>query len=688
MQTAQLELSPKGPFSMDANGGFEDDEAALRYAIALSLQDGAGAGQGNPSTSDDPIQLSSDDEDEDDLEKPPVYRPSHRLRQQDEMQGTKREEKREEVKPSSPAAQQQPAQPAQSGLAALGLDRKKMEEERLARLGKRKAPDSEQVSQDRNRRPKTVSASPGEAASAYHCAGGGCIPCVPLDRGPAVNESRPPVHAHVHASASSHLRRFALAKGRREEDMGRGLPTRRGPSQDRRNTPKGPATVGHHQLLDEAHVYRVRIQRSTGMSATIVTDAPSCFSRSHTPLSQRKEIEANAPNENVRFCFPTMLPMGSMHSKLQLLRFPNHLRIVVPSGNFVPYDWGRRGLRRMCEAPPTMPIPPACAAAASLTAVQVVFIIDLPKVQTPEAAAANKLTMFGEELCYFLTAQGLDKGLVTSLTKYDFSETSRYAFVHTMGSGGTHVDDGWKRTGYCGLGRAVSALGLNTPSLIDIDLVISSLGSVNHELLCALYYAAQGDDGQKVLRERTSKAKAKMAVAKHELSSAILDNHFRIYFPSHDTVAQSRGGPRSAGTICAQSKWWDSATFPRDLIYDYKNVRAGLLLHSKMMLVRGQDPHGAPAAWGYVGSANLSESAWGRLTSDKKTGKPKLSCRNWECGVVIPATEQGVGGVPANKTSPFDLSVFLGSIPVPIVATGHDNYGRTRSKRPWLFLGN
>ena len=87
-------------------------------------------------------------------------------------------------------------------------------------------------------------------------------------------------------------------------------------------------------------------------------------------------------------------------------------------------------------------------------------------------------------------------------------------------------------------------MGLNTPSLIDIDLIISSLGSVNHELLCALYYAAQGDDGQKVLRERTSKTKAKKADAKHELTSATLEDHFRIYFPSHDTVAHSRGGPR------------------------------------------------------------------------------------------------------------------------------------------------
>ena len=32
-----------------------------------------------------------------------------------------------------------------------------------------------------------------------------------------------------------------------------------------------------------------------------------------------------------------------MHSKLQLLKFPNYLRIVVPSGNMVPYDWGETG---------------------------------------------------------------------------------------------------------------------------------------------------------------------------------------------------------------------------------------------------------------------------------------------------------------------------------------------------------
>ena len=75
----------------------------------------------------------------------------------------------------------------------------------------------------------------------------------------------------------------------------------------------------------------------------------------YSPLLQRMEIEANAPNENVRFCFPPMLPMGSMHSKLQLLRFPNYLRIVVPSGNFVPYDWGETGTMENVRGHPSPP---------------------------------------------------------------------------------------------------------------------------------------------------------------------------------------------------------------------------------------------------------------------------------------------------------------------------------------------
>lgn len=57
-----------------------------------------------------------------------------------------------------------------------------------------------------------------------------------------------------------------------------------------------------------------------------------------------------------------------------------------------------------------------------------VFLIDLPMKKSPE----NPTTIFGQELCYFLKASGLDDSLINSLAKYDFSETGQYRFIHTM----------------------------------------------------------------------------------------------------------------------------------------------------------------------------------------------------------------------------------------------------------------
>lgn len=58
-----------------------------------------------------------------------------------------------------------------------------------------------------------------------------------------------------------------------------------------------------------------------------------------------------------------------------------------------------------------------------------VFLIDLP----PLAEGASFIpTSFSTELFRFLRALGLEDRLVSTLEKYDFSETRRYGFVHTM----------------------------------------------------------------------------------------------------------------------------------------------------------------------------------------------------------------------------------------------------------------
>ena len=41
---------------------------------------------------------------------------------------------------------------------------------------------------------------------------------------------------------------------------------------------------------------------------------------------------------------------GAMHSKLQLLKYPEYLRIVIPTGNLVPYDWGESGVMENVRA--------------------------------------------------------------------------------------------------------------------------------------------------------------------------------------------------------------------------------------------------------------------------------------------------------------------------------------------------
>ena len=48
--------------------------------------------------------------------------------------------------------------------------------------------------------------------------------------------------------------------------------------------------------------------------------------------------------KNLRLCFPPMDgQVNCMHSKLMLLFHPHYVRLVVPTANLVPFDWGEQG---------------------------------------------------------------------------------------------------------------------------------------------------------------------------------------------------------------------------------------------------------------------------------------------------------------------------------------------------------
>ena len=268
---------------------------------------------------------------------------------------------------------------------------------------------------------------------------------------------------------------------------------------------------------------------------------------------------------NLRLCFPSMEgQVNCMHSKLMLLAHPTYLRIAVPTANLVPYDWGESGVME-----------------------NTVFLVDLPRCPKGHTTVLDDLTFFGKELVYFCQAMGLQTDVVNSIYDFDFSATKDLAFVHTIGGAHTGETEPWRRTGYCGLGRAVQHLGLSTVQPLSIDFIASSIGAVNTDFFIMLYLAAQGNDGLREYNWRIATATKAARKRDHSWRDEIIENivnSFRLYFPSQDTVLRSRGGVECGGPICFQSRWYNSSTILQHILRDCQSTRKGLLTHNKVRL--------------------------------------------------------------------------------------------------------
>ncbi|KAK2792118.1 hypothetical protein FQN51_001913 [Onygenales sp. PD_10] len=362
---------------------------------------------------------------------------------------------------------------------------------------------------------------------------------------------------------------------------------------------------------------------------------------------------------------------------------------------------------------------------------EIVFLIDLPET-SPESLYPR--TQFLDDLCYFLRQSGIHENEIKKIEAFDFSATIDMAFVHTIG--GAHEIRDWERTGVCGLGRAIKKLGLQTTQDLNLDYVTSSIGSLNDQFMRSIYLAAQGDNGLKELTLRNTKTgfpTSKLGpMTQKSDGAAWKKDRFRVYFPGLRTVRNSKGGTQGAGTICCQSKWYNSATFPKHTLRENVSKRRGILMHNKMLFVRpdkpiisterkvnGKEPFPRYLGWAYVGSANLSESAWGRLVLDRKSSRPRLNCRNWECGVVLPIrlgdrvthpqaypdvdgdSEAESGSVDTAETDDahdsWDLKendhgaklgmVFEPMVPVPMTVPGAVlGEGEGEVGRPWFYM--
>ncbi len=156
--------------------------------------------------------------------------------------------------------------------------------------------------------------------------------------------------------------------------------------------------------------------------------------------------------------------------------------------------------------------------------------------------------------------------------------------------------------------------------------------------------------------------------------------NFRIYYPTLDTIKASIGGPDCAGIITLRKKHYSAASFPTDCLRDHVSTRKGVISHNKLLFARGRHMDGKPFAWVYVGSANATESAWGAQKVLKNGKVGKLTTRNWECGAIVPVSEEKFQGVKVKDGEVPPMTIFEGTIEVPFRFPGE----ACREGMPWF----
>jgi hypothetical protein len=128
----------------------------------------------------------------------------------------------------------------------------------------------------------------------------------------------------------------------------------------------------------------------------------------------REMKEAGIPNLKIHF--PPMDGMiHSMHSKFMLLFGKDKLRVVIPTANMTPIDWGEV----MNDWQPGV-------------MENSVFLVDVPRRSDDVMGKKEDLTRFGKDLVYFMEKQQVGEKVIEGVLKFDFSQTAHLAFVHAM----------------------------------------------------------------------------------------------------------------------------------------------------------------------------------------------------------------------------------------------------------------
>ncbi|CAO2651771.1 Nn.00g000540.m01.CDS01 [Neocucurbitaria sp. VM-36] len=592
----------------------EDDDEDLKLAMAMSLQQSSPAMRPDSVANNDTTDTEEDDED---LRRalalslqeaqPVVHRdgPAKANSLTSEITTSTGSESGNSIQPSTGVLQSKAPMNTIGPLSFVGLDRKAMEQERLARLGKRKR-----------------DASPERPSKQ--------IEKKPSSKTPASTNNNHISSKEVELQyPSGAIKRTFATNYPRTDDI----------------------TID--ELLQAASIHIAVISSFMWDTEWLYKKLdPRKVKQIWIMNAKEKEVQLRWVREmeetgvpNLKVHFPPMDGMtNSMHSKFMLLFAKDKLRFVVPTANMTQIDWGEVANDWQ---PGVME--------------NSLFLIDLPRRADGRAGSRSELTNFGRGLVHFLEQQKVDEKVIEGVLKFDFSHTEHLAFVHSIG--GSYKNEPDHPTGLPGLAQAVRDLRLDNVKEAELDYAASSLGAINDTLLQRLYLAACGEPFTA------------------DTKSSNVRNHIRIYFPTNETVEKSIGGPDCGGIISLTKQHYYASTFPKECLRDYDSTRRGMLSHNKLLFVRGRKKDGKAFAWVYIGSANISESAWGGQKVLKSGKMGSLNIKNWECGVVMQVPDDKVAAVEMRDGTILSMNVFEGTIEVPFMCPGKSYEGR----QPWFF---
>lgn len=291
---------------------------------------------------------------------------------------------------------------------------------------------------------------------------------------------------------------------------------------------------------------------------------------------------------------------GSCHSKILALVYPEFLRVIITSCNMMDVDTELNDNHW--------------------------YIHDLPKLPARKNATSN----FEIEFLAHLQALGTPQDFIDSIKgHYDYSAVKVRLVTSVPG---VHSAPEAESHGLLRLRRVVMDLGLKLARAkgkeeLRVEICAASIGNLNAKWLDGFFDCAIGRGFLEV---------------PETADDCEVPKELKIFYPTTEDVNDATGEPElgSANIGCHTRPWVSAPKAVKDLFHHYHSKDTGRIFHQKLIVAYNPRDSAALPHYIYVGSANLSQSAWGALEQDKKGNEATCDLKvtkmtNFECGVVV-----------------------------------------------------